>query len=236
MTNVFFLHGVGMWPGLFEPLVAPFPGEGFAPARPGYLGARDSGVDGFDAQLGGVRTLIADHGPGVLVGVSGGATIALAAAIERVDGVRGVLTHEPLVGPLVPELHERVVAGAADVSGHDPRRIDAFLRDLYGPAWADIDATAARWAERHRDTVAREVAQFASFAPSREALSAIAVPHVTTVGARSATARHEVADLLAAGGAVVRVVPECGHLLPLEAPAAFGAAVGELLALVERRS
>ena len=230
MTNVYFLHGVGMWPGLYEPFLERFSGVGLAPARPGYDDRPPAG--GFAAQISGVRAMLAEHGPGVLVGVSGGATVALAAAVERVEGVEGVVTHEPLVGPLVPELHELVSAAAHDVHDGEPARIDAFLWNLYGPSWGDIGGNAERWVARHRLTVAREVAHFASFAPTLEALRSIAVPHVTTIGERSAQPRRDVADLLADCGAIVRTVPECGHLVPLENPAAFAAAIDDLLTRV----
>lgn len=230
--NVYFLHGVGMWPGLFAPLLRqPYP-DGFALPRPGYAGGAEGAGAGFAAQVSGVRSMLDEHGPGVLVGVSGGATVALATAIEGVDGVRGVVTHEPLVGPQVPELHARVHAGALAVRDGDPERVDGFLRDLYGPPWADIGGDARRWAERHRETVSREVGDFVSFAPTHASLSSISIPHITTVGARSAWPRHEVAALLADSGAVVRTIPDCGHLVPLENPDAFAAAIDDLLVLV----
>lgn len=156
------------------------------------------------------------------------------AAIAGVPGIEGIVTREPLVGPLVPALHARVAAaGAALAVDPDPARVDAFLAGLYGDRRASLPEAAARWVVDHRVTISREVGQFAAFAPSRAELVGIVVPHLTTVGRRSGPDRHRVAALLATGGARVAVIEEAGHLVVADDPGGFAGAVDGFLREVD---
>ena len=225
MTHkIYLLHGVGMWPGLFRSVAARFEHVHVVAGRPGYGGAPP--VDDLDGQTTAVAELIAACGPGVVVGVSGGATVALAVAIAGVPGVEATVTHEPLVGPLVPALHDRVAAaGTALTVDPSPERIDAFLCGLYGDEWRSLPIAAREWVVDHRSTISREVAQFATFAPSDADLAGVAIPHLTTVGRRSGPERHEVASLLAGYGARSAVIEAAGHLAVVENSGGFASAV-----------
>ena len=219
---VHLLHGVGMWPGLFDAVAERFARPHVVAARPGYGGRAP--VDDLDGQVAAVAEMLTRRGPGVIVGVSGGATVALAAAIAGVPGIEGI------VGPLVPTLHERVAAAGAELAS-DPgsERVDAFLAGLYGDGWTALPASGRRWVAEHRSTIGREVAQFASFAPSRLELAGVAVPHLTTVGRRSDPERHRVAALLASCGARVEVIEAAGHLVVVDDPDGFADAIDGFL-------
>lgn len=232
--DVVLLHGVGMWPGLLARPCADLPLPCSAPPRPGYAGL--AAATDFAAQVDAVSSALArESGPDgtVLVGVSGGATLALAAGLADPPWLRGILTHEPLVGPLVPHLHRRILAAVAGFRERGVDHVDPFLTALYGDGWSDGLPDSQLWVERHRATIVDEVGQFASFEPSLDALAAIGIPHVTSVGERSSDERFRVASLLARCGARVRVIPDAGHLVPVENPQAFAASVVAFIAEVE---
>lgn len=227
------VHGVGMWPGVFGAVAAAVSGPVRVATRPGYRGG-GSTAGGVAGAGGGLTRQVAAlsvrlrREPGIVVGVSGGATIALALAMTAPGGLRGVVTHEPLVGPLEPTLHRRIVEGAAALAATPgPDEVEAFLAGLYGrDTWSALPHEARRWARRHAGVVAQEVGAFAAFAPSPADLAAIAVPHLTTVGSRSGPERHRVADLLVGlGGADRRVVDGAGHLVVAERPGDYAVLV-----------
>lgn len=232
--SVYLLHGVGMWPGLFDAVASGLAHPAIVAVRPGYGGRAP--VDDLAGQVAAIAEMVERHGPGVVVGVSGGATLALAAAIAAVPGIEGIVTHEPLVGPLVPALHARVAAaGAALAADPDPALVDSFLDGLYGEGRAALPEAAGRWVVDHRAIIGREVAHFAAFAPSRAELAGIAVPHLTTVGRRSGAERHRVAALLASCGARVTVIEAAGHLVVADEPGGFADAVTGFLREVDAR-
>lgn len=231
--TVILAHGVGMWPGLFDPVIGAIANHGDWGCRvwhrPGYDG-RDA-VASLGEQTQRLADLINDRAPAVVVGVSGGATLALACAIDGVAGLAGLVTHEPLIGALEHELDARV-RGAADELFRWPSRSGAhdFLLGLYGEAsWKTMPTTAQTWADDHYAVVCAEVRQFALFQPALAQLQNIAVPHVTTVGQNSGPERHRVASLLGHAGASVRVIEGSGHLVAVDRPTSFAAQVNDLL-------
>ena len=196
--------------------------------RPGYAaGDPHPAVIDLDAQAAALLTAV---GPdATLVGVSGGATLILQALLPRAGQCRAAMVHEPLLGPLVPALHARVAEAVIALSAaQDPAGAQAFVRGLVGDAsW---DALPASWrqqvAARARVVVA-EAQAFAAFAPSADDLEGMrAAGLVTTVGARSWPARADAAAVLRRhAGARVVPLPDAGHLAHVDAPAAFAAAV-----------
>ena len=151
----------------------------------------------------------------VVVGVSGGATLGLALASDRV--VAGAVLHEPAVGSLVPGLLDHVVAGFTS------RGVPGFGTALYGPSWTPAMAPA------DPDAVARDLAMFRRFEPA-----ALHPGHgrvVVTVGEHSPPARHRAAralhDLL---GIEVRVLPGTGHFVQHDNPGALVAVVRSVVA------
>ena len=220
-----FVHGVGMWPGLFAPIGRQLPLLAHRCwTRPGYAGR--PAVDDLGAQADQLAAFcheVAAGRPVYLVGVSGGATLGLAVALRHPSVLEGVVTHEPLIGPLQPTLHARVAAGGAALAeAPTPEVAEHFLQLLYGSDSLQAqDQQAAAWARDHWRTVCDEVEACAAFAPEERALTDLEPRHLTTVGSRSAPERHDVARLLAQAGAEARVIDGSGHHVVVDAPLAF---------------
>ncbi len=238
--TLLLVPGVGMWPDLFGGLAAHLDAagdldhagrlvEGGRRWRTEIV-TRPTEPPGFDAQVGYLADRCRAAAPAVIVGVSGGATLGLAVATAPPNGLAAVVTHEPLVGPLEPELDRRVRVAAHELAAA-PSETGAieFLAGLYGPGWTAVPGRAHDWASGHHRVICREVGEFATFRPGPRDL-AVELPHLTTVGSRSGPERHRVAALLATAGASAVVVPESGHLVLVDQPAAFAAAVVAFIA------
>ncbi len=229
-----FVHGVGLWPGLFSQIDRQFPLlEHRCWTRPGYAGR--PAADDLGAQADQLADFCIDEAEGrpvYLVGVSGGATLGLAVALRHPLVLEGVVTHEPLIGPLQPTLHTRVARAAIDLA--DAPSADAaehFLRTLYGSESFEAQGErAASWAREHWRTICTEVAAFAAFAPDEGALAELRPRHLTTVGSRSGPERHDVARVLAGAGADARVVDGTGHHVLVDAPVSFALLIQDFLA------
>lgn len=224
-VTILYVHGVGLWPGAFRTLAGLVGGQHLTWLRPGYL--RNPGSIHFDDQVRALRREIARWAPTRVVGVGGGATLGLASAIGDVDGLVGIVTHEPLIGPLEPEIHARLSrVGERLRRAPSEAAAEAFLVGLYGRrAWSRLPDEGRRWARQHHAVVCREVQQFTSFTPTADELAAIEVPHVTTVGASSGEARQRAAARLAELGASACSLPGSGHLVVVDRPEALAATI-----------
>ncbi|WP_307873963.1 MULTISPECIES: alpha/beta fold hydrolase [unclassified Frankia] len=150
----------------------------------------------------------------VFGGVSGGATLGLAALATGVPLAAAVL-HEPAVGSLLPGLLAPMAAAYA--SGG----VAAFGSALYGPSWRPTDGPI------DPDAVARDLSMFLRFEPA--APGPTPGPVVVTVGERSPEIRHRAAAALHRElGVEVRVLAGCGHAAHLEAPAQFADLLAEV--------
>ena len=217
------VHGVGLWPTLFDSL--DLGSKVRLVVRPGYDTV--SSVDGFGDQVAVVAEAIHEAAPSVVVGVSGGATLALACASRRVDGLVGAVSHEPLVGALAPELDVRVANAGADLEAAPSEKAALeFVSGLYGAeSWKRIPEAGRDWARRHASTICRDVGLFSSYQPPADALASLTVPHLTTVGSVSAPVRHDIAHLLGALGSSTAVVEGSGHLVLIDQPARFASLI-----------
>lgn len=166
-----------------------------------------------------------------VVGVSGGATLALALAARDPGRLSGLVAHEPLVGPRAPELdatvQDRSATLAADSS---PAAVAVFVSQLVGVrTWNALPAAWRELVVAREAAVRREIPQFARFAPRPDDLAdwrALGRPAVTTLGATSAPARGPAAQVAAdLIGGRVQVIPGVGHLAPVDDPSAFAAAL-----------
>ncbi len=237
--TVVLLHPTGLGPAVLLPFAERLAVTGHdvvVPHRRGY--GRSASLDAattLDDHVDDLTRLLDDlvaggaDQPITLVGVSAGATIALALSTRRPHVDLRVLAHEPLIGPLAPLLHARV-SGRIDrlLARQDrPLELSLFISELIGRlTWNALPAAWRDGVERNRLAALAEVGFYGSFELSEQELRDLGRTGVTTsVGERSSEARHEAADVLRAHGLGVLVLPGCGHLAPFEAPSAFANAV-----------
>jgi pimeloyl-ACP methyl ester carboxylesterase len=168
----------------------------------------------------------------VLAGVSGGATISLAAAIAHPGRVRALLVHEPALGPLAPGVHGLLSTAAGAVAQADDPATGAETmgRILAGPGWERQPPGVRRAVREAGVVVAAEVPGFIAWHPSPGDLAGLRGHSLlTSVGARSRAQRTAAAEVLARlAGARVQVIPDCAHLAQIDAPVAFARVVARL--------
>ena len=238
--DVVLLHGVGLAPCTFDPLMTMI-SRSSAPLRCRYRAGATTPTAGVLDEAGDLlRTHLgepdADDGgrrPTVVVGVSGGATLALAMAMIGHPRLLGVVAHEPLVGPAAHDLHAAVSKAAARLAGGDGRAADratAFVRGLVGDdTWATLPDEAVAFPARHAGTVLDEVPHFVAFSlPSL--VGPFAPPVTVTTGERSHPRRREAARVLAAAGARSQMIRGAGHLAAWEQPDTFADLVRDEIA------
>jgi pimeloyl-ACP methyl ester carboxylesterase len=161
----------------------------------------------------------------VVAGVSGGATVALAAALMAPDRVVAAVAHEPAVGTLVPELLTLISSTMADGGGC------ALVRALAGPAtWARLTASETALLAAGAALFEADSRAYLAWEPELDDVPDGA-PVTTTVGELSNPLRHTVASRLEEhAGARVVVIPDCGHLAQIDAPLAFAAVISDAAA------
>lgn len=225
-SSVFLIHGVGFGPATLAPLAA-----ALAPhARVEVLARRGYGERARQPPAAMVEEHVDDlfyaldragvH-RAVLAGVSGGATVALAAALAWPERVATAVAHEPAVGSVSPELRALIV-GALERGG------GGLARFLAGEAtWVALPPELLAWLARHEELIQEDALAFARYEPRFPEEESgndpdAAIPLVCSLGERSSQTRAQVAQRLAARtGAPVAVVSGCGHLAQFDAPAAF---------------
>lgn len=235
LDAVVLLHGVGLDPHLFDPLMSEFARRSLPPSvallRPAYRPGSTCRPS-VEEQAESLLDEIAPLGRVAVVGLSGGATIAVAMAVTGHRCLGAVIAHEPLVGPLAPTLFG-VVVEAADrlASDGSAGAVDRFVGSLVGPAtWAALPASARQFVNDHAEVVRDEVPEFVAFTPTSAALAALRVPLLVTTGGDSAPVRHEAAGILRGiSGCVLAVIEDGGHLAPWEQPAGYAAVVDSTL-------
>ncbi len=233
--TVVLVHGVGVGPESFELVADLFAARGCC----AQVIDRGAGAGRpLEQQVDAIGSLVGTLGcgPVLWVGVSGGATLGLLAALRIPEVLSGIVVHEPLVGALAPELQARIGERAArlDAVPGDAEAV-AFVRDLVGErTWADLPVGIRAAIASDADTVRAEVRRFAAFSPTREQLAACRVPSVVTVGARSSPMRHDAASAAAdALGGTAVVVPGVGHLPQVDSPASFVATVARSIPIAD---
>ncbi len=233
------MHGVGIGAWAFAEVAAALAVDHrvLVPHRRGY-GPFDEKVEvprsaSIAEQVDDMLGLLGARGIGdaILVGVSGGATLVLALAMAAPGIVRAAVIHEPVLGPLAPELHAVLQAAAARLasdSGAGPDGLRDFMSGLVGEDnMAALPPPALREILRRWEVVRAEVPEFVAFAPSAADLGRLSrMPLVTTVGSRSPQCRHLAAGILSQlAGARVEILDGVRHLPQLEAPKAFEAVI-----------
>jgi pimeloyl-ACP methyl ester carboxylesterase len=223
---VVLVHGVGIGAWAFDELAASLAADHrvLVVHRRGYGLAPVPASATVAEQVADLLRLVDDRGIGraVFVGVSGGATLVLAGAMAAPGRVRAAVVHEPVLGPLAPELHAALSAAAARLAAGGG--VADFVVGLVGEErMAALPEAAIRAIHDRADVVRAEVPEFIAFAPSAADLAALsALPLVASVGGVSPPMRQRAAAVLAErAGASVEVLAGVRHLPQLEAPAAF---------------
>jgi pimeloyl-ACP methyl ester carboxylesterase len=219
---VVLIHGVGFGPGTMASLaqllaravsVTVHARRGYGP-RASLAPATSVAAHVDDL----IATVDERHGsvPVALVGVSGGATVALAAALSHPRRVAVAVAHEPAVGSVAPELRALIRRTLAAGGGVALAQLLAGSR-----TWDSLPATIVEAIERDDELLCADAGAFLSFEPDLPAVPG-GVPLICTVGEWSGALRHAIARSLSERtGAPVAVIPRCGHLAQIDAPQAF---------------
>lgn len=235
---VVLVHGVGVGPASFARLADRLEDRHRVVAVERPVGPGGAALDVVD-QADRLAEVLADLGvgDGLLVGVSGGATVGLALAIRH-PGVAGALVlHEPLLGGHAVGLHAQFNEAAARAATGIEGAMDV-VRTVMGEAtW---DALGPDGQEASRAQAARwqaEIPMFAAFEPTAGELSSLRdQPVLVTVGARSTVERRLAAAVLQnLAGVDVVEVPGAANAAHLDAPDAFAAVLAAWHPLVGGR-
>jgi pimeloyl-ACP methyl ester carboxylesterase len=225
---VVLLHGVCFGPETFERPAAALGRRVrvLLPHRRGY-GASSHLAPGTEVEQH-VEDVIAvmDHEDveqAVLVGVSGGATIAVAIALAHAPRVAAAVIHEPALGPLAPGVHGLLSTGAGMVAqaAEPGDGAEAMAALLAGPAgWLAQSPEDRARIHGLGPVVRAEVPGFVRFAPTAEQVRGLrGMRLVSSVGGLSRAQRRAAAQTLAElAGARLEVVPQSGHLVQIDAP------------------
>jgi 3-oxoadipate enol-lactonase len=233
---VLLVHGVGLGAEYFKALahaLAEF-ARVIVPDRRGYAAASALAPASFDDNVGDLLDTIdaLDIAPVVWVGVSGGATLGIAAMCHDSHRIRAAVLHEPLLGGLAPTLQRHIADTSEQLAADDsPRAVVEFMRQLLGPATWEIVAHTAEGDVRERAALVRgELAEFAAATFTVEDLTSLQERAiVTTLGTDSSSARDEAARVLARHADAEIVVVPGGHFVPIDAPDAIAALVESLV-------
>jgi pimeloyl-ACP methyl ester carboxylesterase len=230
--NLVLLHGVGPGPEAFADVAALLSADHrvLCPERPWSAAAPPSLDDQATAVA--VAMAVAEMSPATVVGVSGGATLALRLAALAPGAVERLVVHEPLVGHHAPTLATRFKAWAARVEGDDADVL-AFVRSVMSEStWSILGQASRARVLQSLDRIRAEVPVFGGFDPSTEELEALQrIPVLTTIGGRSGPERREAATVLATlAGATVVTIADAGNLPHVDAPVAFVDAVRAFVA------
>jgi pimeloyl-ACP methyl ester carboxylesterase len=161
----------------------------------------------------------------IVAGSSGGATIALAAALTAPDRVVAAVAHEPAIGSLGPQLMA-LIATSVQIGG------TALVQALAGPdTWSRLTDDERAELAACAGILADDARAYLAWEPPLDRVGE-AAPIVCTVGRRSSPMRHAIAAAVQERmGAQLVVVEDCAHLVQLDAPAAFAAIISAAGAL-----
>ncbi len=245
---VLLLHGVGGgsqgWGGIgaalaqagFDALAVDLPGYGLSPTiRPYDLAGLAAAVQRLIDQLG--------RGPAVLVGHSMGGMVAQEIAARAPRCVAGLVLAgtSPAFGKPGGDWQRDFVASRCaplDAGIGMARLAGQLVPTMVAPGLAAdrLDAAVALMAAVPETTYRDAVAALVAF-DRRADLPRLALPTLVATGEHDRTAPPLVAQRMTEriAGARLAIVPGAGHLLPIEAPQAFGALLLDFLTAHFRR-
>lgn len=179
--------------------------------------------DNLDAMV--ARTLATVEGPFSLAGLSMGGYAALALMRLAPQRVTRLALFDTSARADTPLEHRRrrglmALAARSRFMGVTPRLLPRLVAPEHlndAGLCEDVVAMAGRVG---RDAFLRQERAIMGRPDSRPGLGAISVPTLVAVGAADAVTPLELAEELAEGipGALLRVIPEAGHLPPMETP------------------
>ncbi len=191
-----------------------------------------------DTMVGLAAAILADAPPRFcLAGLSMGGYVAfeiLRQAPERVERLALLDTQAREDGPEAASLRRQQIA-IAEKGGFD-RIVDLQLPRYLAPAHLDdadlVDLVRSMAAATGVPAFVRQQTAILGRIDSRPSLAAIACPTAVIVGAEDAITPVALAREMVEGvpGAWLEIVPEAGHLSPIENPEAVNAAFGRWLA------
>ncbi len=241
---VVFVHGTGTHRLTFGPVLDAFPPghalvtydrRGFGESR-GTL-ARRMGQHAEDL---GVMLEHLSLGPATVVAQSGGAAVALQLAASRPELVRQLILAEPAVQlarvPTLALLAAMSAFQARWLIGRKGHAVTEFYRWSSGrsdgtSSWDTVPEEWKAVALRHADAVFREVCQMIPPIPSSRTIRSVACPTTVVIGDIGPTVFHRstrrVARLLPQSKTID--VAGSGHLIAVDQPIAFAAAVADVV-------
>jgi pimeloyl-ACP methyl ester carboxylesterase len=244
-STIVLLHGVGgnhtVWNDVIPGLAKKF--FVLAPDLRGHgrtLAPSDSQFT-FAEMMGDVVRLLDDHGVSSahLVGLSGGALLALRTTLDRPDRVRSLTM---VSGAAYTDSHTRAVAErwTETYTKEGPDRFALrLLKDLYYPDWieANLDfADAVREQVKHQDfTPAVRWAKSMGSFDERSRIATVARPTLIVQAMDDAVVDASHGRILRQSipGAKIRILAETGHLVPIERPQELVEAVTAFVQSVE---
>jgi 3-oxoadipate enol-lactonase len=186
--------------------------------------------------------------PGVVVGTSAGAAIAVDLAVRRPELVRVVIAHEfpwrfTRHLPTASQMVALTKIGSRVLRGRQGDAAEALLRSAYsyrdgGSAW---DAFPEAWRQAARDNAEPTLVDFRNSIrsyPSSAELATVAVPVVCSYGARSPASMVRLVRSLAAAipTASTQQIEGAGHAVAFDAPTTFVQLIADTVTAWEGRS
>jgi pimeloyl-ACP methyl ester carboxylesterase len=227
---VLLLHGLGGSADSMATLVAPLlpissrvvllelPGHGRSPQPPqGPLPAREYG----QVVTAAVDRLHADYGKVALVGNSLGGALALYAAHVQADKVAGVVGLNPAGAELSEEALGVLPDSFADERAGAARMAELLFHRTPLPFWLVARDFARGWSSPTVQRILDDARHDRDRSLGIQALSAIRAPVLILWGAQDRLLPSTSADDFRRNipGAIVELIPECGHIPQLERPA-----------------
>ena len=176
-----------------------------------------------------------------LVGVSGGALLALRFALDRSDGLRSLTM---VSGAAYTDPHTRAVAERWEET-YAREGPDAFalrvLKDLYYPDWIEAHLDVAdqlrAMAPKMDLGPAIQWSRAMRVFDERSRIGGLRVPTLIIQGMDDAVidASHGRILRQSIPGAQIRILPETGHMIPLERPAETAEAIAAFVRSVESK-